>query len=504
MSSLLNTGFLERFTRVVAEGPQAPAITVHGTGERLSFSELEEDAQRWRACLEAVGVGPGMHVLLMLPHGSAFIASFLALTALGAVVIPTSDGLTSFELEPVLMDSRASFLITSRAGHERLRELWSRHDAILRTIIITDKHVAGEGARATDGTQRVLTRGDVAAGRSALTPPDASAVIAAHFTYKGLGYPLGALHTYEAFNVCVDGLFDRFPHGARSTQLCGLPMHPVYGLVTEVLGPLVAGCHLVLIDQVHNADICSLIEEHDARFMAMVPPLFRLLLLQTASTGRRMRAGFTFGSGGSHLSTELIARVEDATGAAVYQGYGLTEAMPVSTNSPGRNRAGSLGTPLSKAIEVRVVDVDGRTVEQGRTGEIIVSGPTVMLGYLNRPSETSEFLKAGVFHTGDLGFVDEDGFLHFVARRLPFTKVNANMVDLTEVERVACSNPAVLRARAYEAHKGARQHLALDVETQPHQSLDRSEMRAWCRRKLSAHKIPTTVRIVRRPDETSP
>ena len=244
---------------------------------------------------------------------------------------------------------------------------------------------------------------------------------------------------------------------------------------------------------VHLADLA-------ARSSPLVPPLFRALAARPRPRGE-LHSHLQLLSGGSYLTPELTASVADAIGVEPLQGYGLSETLPATVNYPGRRRAGTLGVPIDRRVLVRIVDAHGRDVPSGRVGEIVVGGPTVMAGFLGRPRETERFLRDGWFHTGDLGHLDQEGFLHFDGRSLPITKCAAQMVDLVEIESLVRTHPSVVDARAtvsVDAHGAER--VALSIVMHSRASLTAGEVIDYCKLSLSRHKLPRTVRLLQREE----
>jgi acyl-CoA synthetase (AMP-forming)/AMP-acid ligase II len=157
-----------------------------------------------------------------------------------------------------------------------------------------------------------------------------------------------------------------------------------------------------------------------------------------------------------------------------------------------------VGVPLDDATGIEVCDASGRPVPPGRVGQVVVTGPTVMVGYRHRPAETARFLREGRLFTGDLGRVDEEGFLHLRGTRLPLAKVNAQMVDLREIEALACARPGVAKACAQLVDDGPHSRLRLSVEPTTDSIVDPEALRGDLRAALSPHKVPQSIEIISR------
>jgi long-chain acyl-CoA synthetase len=352
------------------------------------------------------------------------------------------------------------------------------------------RNLAQRSAAAAKEIKALRWRIGAAAG--ALLVGGDQAPIFAFMWLAGLGHPLGVLHSYREFSWVLDGVLRLYQGSGGSVHLATLPLHAVYGLVGGVLLPLCNGSR-ILVD---NADVAQSLVSRQVRFTCLVPLQLRALAAQARERNLRgkLHPDLEIISGGSLLSEETAADVTRATGVTPLQGYGLTEALPVTANQTGRSRAGSLGLPICPRTRVEVIDRDGCPVPTGVVGEVVVSGPTVMSGYLARPEESALFLREGRLHTADLGSLDPDGFLFFHGRCQPFSKPAAQMADLTQVKQVLELHPAVARASVqarYDARIGDR--LSGSIVLQPGAAASQAELVSFCRSRLSSHKLPRAI-----------
>jgi len=506
-------GFIERFLACAADQPDAIAVENAGDGAQVTYHQLRTLAERLRAALAAEGIGPGDAVLVSLPTSAELFATFFALTSLEAVAVPLSSNLTEYELAPICEETRPVGIIAS-AIHGPLAAAL-RGCARLRFVLTSDDAAVAEAALlagATDGAPgdgarlpRVLRWEALPDARSPLVPPAADAIVSCHFTYRGLGYPLGALHTYEQYSWGIDGVVRRHEGSGRSVHLAALPLHPVYGLVAGMLLPLCNGSSVLIA---HSGQLGALMVNRRVRFACLVPLLLRGVVAESYQRPVRglLHPDLEIISGGSLLSPDAEARAAERLGVVPFQGYGLSEALPVTSNHAGACRAGSLGVPICPDTRIEILDAGGQVLPPGKVGEVAISGRTIMSGYLGRPRETALYRRDGRLLTGDLGYLDSGGFLFFAGRRYPFSKPASQMVDLTEVERVLELHPAVDRARVnvrYDSRIGDR--LWASVAIRDGMNAEPGELVAFCRRRLSGHKVPRTFGLsaARRPLHTS-
>jgi long-chain acyl-CoA synthetase len=479
-----STGFIEGFLETARSKPQASALELidedAGGRREWSYGQMLEQIEQYRSGFLGLDIEPGEAVMLQLPSGPELIACLYALASIQAIFAPVSPHLTSHELAALLDDLRPVAIVSDPESLERWEALKSTRSQI-RCVVSPDK-LQGAG--------------------SPLEPPVGNPIVSCHYTYKGLGNPLGTLHRYDDYGSCIHAMTSTFDDARDATHLVGLPIYPIYGLSTGVLGPLATGCRVLITHRIFETGLIDVLERHQVAFACMVPMLLKKLAQNArrlADQGRapRLHPGLQIISGGSYLNAEIAASIKATLGVSVFQGYGLTETLIVSATCRKHDKPGSLGVPLRDDIELAIVDSSGHPVPDTRAGEIAVRGASVMAGYYNNPAATARFLRDGWFHTGDLGFKDSDGFLHFVGRRCPIAKVASQMADLIEVEDVIRTIPAIADVRVTVAVRPEiGEALAASVIVREGFTLTERDLKRTCKQLLSPHKTPREFRFV--------
>jgi long-chain acyl-CoA synthetase len=485
---------IERFLDRVAERPDATAIALAESEQRWTYAELLGEIERWRGTLAALGVVEGEPVMVALPPSPELIASFYALVSLGAVVVPIGAMTTGHELSAMADDTAPVGFITNT---DRLRQLTGSLEGrrSLRFVIVEDG--AGGEADATDIP--LHDRASLGARPAALTPPANDPVITCHFTYKGLGYPLGATHRYSHYAALLDGVARAFPHEPGERHLLNLPLHTVFGALAFLL-PLHMGAEIVLAPGAR--EVTQLLAAHRVRLVFTVPAILRMMIgaRKAGASAPQLHPELEIISGGSYMRDEVAAAFASALGVMPFQGYGLSETLPIITNRAGKNRPGSIGASFVEGLVLSAVDARGHALASDLVGELVVGGPTVTDGFWNRPAETAQFLRDGRFHTGDIVRIDDDGFVHFIGRRAPFTKIAAQMVDLVEIEEVLGAHAGVLEARAYTRMSPTHDEELHAAALVRHDcALTPPELLRACRQRLAAYKVPRKLRVVKAP-----
>lgn len=485
----MSEDWLAQFVRSAEASPEAVAFRVPG-GAVTSYGQLLGECEQVRAALVAAGIQPGEAVALFLPSGPDLIRAFFAVVSLSAIAVPLSPTLTAHELPELLALAEPGLVVT-------LAEVWEGIAPALasappRQVLFLDEVPTSSGPCPFAGLSEA---------RSELRSPPPDAIVGCHFTYKGLGLPLGALHRYSSYGIAAQALAVHYLDEGVGATLVVLPFHQVYGLVASVIAPLVNGWVLLFPARFNPRRLLQVLGEESVRLVSLVPGLLPFLVSAARKSPDLVGAlepGLAITSGGTLLDAELAGEVEQALGIAPVQGYGLSETLPFTANYPRRNLAGSLGWPLSEAYRVEIRDAEGALVPDGQAGEIWLQGPTLMVGYRRRPRETARFLREGWLRTGDLGHLDPSGCLHFLGRREPFTKIGGQMVDLLEVEAVLQRHPAVAEACAFpQRGRGGQAELAAAVILAGRSGVRLGELFALARERLSPHKVPRRIKIYR-------
>jgi len=509
-------GFIEKLLEIHSKHPDLTAIQILESGRTLTYSQLVELIEKLKSVFISLNLYVGDRVVLQLPPCPEMIASFYALASLGIIAVPLSPGLTEYETLQILEDCKPLGIVAISG---------TRQFYPFQFVLEVENPLSSSGKMPLEPQkiqtvpQKSLTPTPAhtkffslvqlfnqlqdSSPKTPLGPPCGNVHVSCHYTYKGLGYPLGALHRYHEYSACSAGMMQEFRQEVGAVHFVGLPIYPVYGLTACVLTPLAFGCKLILTNKTSELDLVTLLEEHQVQFATLVPfVLERLIhgaLIHKKSRALRFHPDLMLVSGGSYLEPALSATALEVLGHEPYQGYGLSETLPLTGNHPTAFQRGSLGVPLCKNTQIAIMGNDGQELPAGQGGEIAVRGPSIMEGYYGRPRETAKFFRKGWFHTGDLGILDETGFLQFLGRRIPITKIASQMVDLTEIEWVIQKHPEVARVRAIircDKKKG-KEFVAASIVLKQGSKIGTTEIKQLCQQRLSSHKIPRSFKFFR-------
>jgi acyl-CoA synthetase (AMP-forming)/AMP-acid ligase II len=420
-----------------------PALIDGPTGRALTYRQLAEGVARAATGLQRRGFGKGDVLAIYCPNVPEYATVFLAVASIGGVNTTINPLYVVDELVTQLRDSGARLLVTVPAFLDKARAAASKSG--VQEIIVLG---AGEGATPFER----LLESPPAPSPPAIDPRQDLVVLP--YSSGTTGFPKGVMLTHfnlvanlaqcegaEHFDACKEG----------DTTIAVLPFFHIYGMVICMLLALAGGGTVVTMPRFDLQGFLTLLAKHRVTIAPLVPPIVLGLAKHPALGEYDLSSLRLVFSGAAPLGEELARSLSARLGCPVVQGYGMTEASPVTHLSPTKDapiKPGSVGRVVPNT-EVRVVDVGtGRDVAgPGRDGELWIRGPQIMKGYLNHPEETADAIdREGWYHTGDVGHVDDDGFFYIVDRTKELIKYKGLQVAPAELEAVLLVHPAVLDA----------------------------------------------------------
>jgi long-chain acyl-CoA synthetase len=481
---------IEMFQATARRVPDRPALTFRNTS--LTYGALEAGAAATASRLWQLGVSPRDRVLLMLPNLPEFGVAYLGISGAGATVLPVNPMLKADEIRYILEDSGATAMVCLEASLPLLRA--ARAGLSRRPPILVLGGAAGE-LEAPDTSLPLPAA-------SGLTLPepgrdDGSGVAVCLYTSGTTGRPKGALLTHRNLLANLDSCRRVMELREEDVFLAVLPFFHAYGGTILFLLPLCLGATCVVEPRFVPEAILKAVGQHRVTLFAAVPSMLAVLA-NLPDGGADLRSLRYCLSGGAPLPPAVLEAFERRYGVLIFEGYGPTECAPVLTVNPpgGLRKIGSVG-PAIPDVAIRVVGPDGTELPRGEVGEVIAFGPNVMLGYLHKPVETAAVLRDGWYATGDLGRMDEDGYLYIVDRKTDLIIVGGLNVYPSEVERVLQSHAAVAEATVIGVPDSVRGEApkAL-VIPRDGARVTSPELLQWCRQRLANYKVPRTIEIV--------
>jgi long-chain acyl-CoA synthetase len=515
--SLTLHALLERTARA---HPETVATVFGGAvGQRcidsaMRYRQLDELADRFAAGLQRLGVRKGDRVALVLPNCPQFVYSFFGTLKVGAVVVPTNPLYTVRELHNQFADSGSRVVVVLSRLYPAVAEAArgtgvehiivtnvKEHFPLALRVLFTLARERKEGHRVEIGPDpRAVWLRDILVDRNTRVAVDVAPSDLAVLQYTGgtTGVPKGAMLSHRALVANVhqcQAWHATVGHGDRILAI--MPFFHVYGLTVVMNLAVLRAMTMVLIPRPDLRHIFLAIEKHRPRFFPGAPRIYILLNESRDLAKYDLRSIEWFLSGSAPLPVEVMRRFEELTGGKVLEGYGLTEAAPVTHSNPreGLRKPGSVGIPMPD-IDCKIVDVETgtREVSAGEAGELCLRGPNLMDGYWQRPEETAAVLRDGWLHTGDIVRMDEDGYFSVVDRIKEMIIVSGFKVYPREVDEVLYAYPAVLEAAAVGVpHPSKGEVVKAFVVLRPGARATAQELMDHCRANLAPYKVPVEV-----------
>jgi long-chain acyl-CoA synthetase len=441
----------------------------------LSRGEFAARVEVTAAQLRAHGVGAGDVVAVMLPNRVELVLVLFAAWRLGATATPVNPAFTATEADHQLTDSRARLVVN--AGPDA-------PDAGLPAITVDDlDHDRDDVDRLPPPPDPTVARDDLAL---------------LIYTSGSTGRPKGVMLDHANLEAMAAQMVGHFELTADDHCLLVLPLFHVNAIMVSVLSPLSVGARTTVMGRFAAEPFLARLAEVRPTYFSGVPTVYALLASlpdEVVPDTTSLRFALC---GAAPVSKELLDRCEQRFGMVMVEGYGLTEGTCASACNPirGERRIGTVG-PVVDGQQLRIVDEDGHDVATGADGEVIVSGPTVMRGYLGRPEATAETVRDGWLHTGDVGRLDADGYLTIVDRIKDMIIRGGENLYPKEIEATLAQVDGVLEAAVVGRPDEVLGEVPVAfVSRYPGSSVTVDELLEHCRTNLMRVKVPVEVHLV--------
>jgi long-chain acyl-CoA synthetase len=487
-------------------------------GHAVTYRQMDELTDRLAAALIDLGVTKGKPVGIFMPNTTQFVMAFYAILKAGGIVVATNPLYTAREIEHQVNDAGVELMLVMSNFYRVMKEVQPK--TRLRKLVVTNikeylppvlaflfgltKEKKG-GHRATLTGEDVWLQDVLAKYAHAAAPKvQVGGNDVALFQYSGgttgLSKAAVALHRNLVANTLqIRGWMPETREG-RETVLMAIPLFHVYGMVAGMSYAVQAAASMVMIPNPRDLkDVLQSIDKFAPTVFPGVPTLYNAINNNPDVIAGKYKLTSIKAciSGSAPLLRETKDRFEALTGGKLVEGYGLSEAPTATHCNPlnGETRAGSIGLPFPD-VDCRIISLDdGKTVlGVGEVGELAIQSPNVMQGYHNMPGETANSLKDGWLFTGDIARMDEDGYFYIVDRKKELIKPGGYQVWPREVEEEIAKHPKVLEvgvAGVPDAYRG--ETVKAWVVVRPGETLTEADIRAWCKERMAAFKVPTSV-----------
>jgi long-chain acyl-CoA synthetase len=453
-----------------AEDPLRPAVADDDT--ELNNTQFLDAVRHAAGVLRGRGVLAGDVVAVMLPNTAGFVVSLFAAWRLGAAVTPINPSLRPAEVRYQLADADAKVLIVDTVPD---------FDTDAVAVVEAGDLTSAPAAQEVDHLQLA---------------DDALALLI--YTSGTTGRPKGVMLDHANLDAMCHSVIDAFRLTRSDHSLLILPLFHVNGIVVGTLSPLLAGGRATVAGRFNLNTFFSRIESSRATYFSAVPTIYTMLCgLPEELTPDTSSVRFAI-CGAAPASVELLERFESRYDIPIIEGYGLSEGSCASTVNPidGKRKPGTVGLALP-GQSIRLVDTAGQPVPRGEAGEVLIKGPNVMRGYLNRPEETARTIVDGWLHTGDVGRFDEDGYLVLVDRAKDMIIRGGENIYPREIEAVVHQLPQIAEAAVVgRPNPLYGEEPVLFVSLHPGAALTTDMVREHLKDSLSKYKLPVEITLM--------
>jgi long-chain acyl-CoA synthetase len=458
----------------------------------ITFQQFNERVNRFANGLKTMGVKHGDIVHIYMNNSPDFLYAALAANKLGAIAGPINCWWSAEEVKFLLNDSEGRFLVVDSAYYYNIESI--KPDLkYLKTIIYHGDDAPSNTTPYSELIKHSDTLEDVN-----ISPDDDAFLF---YTSGTTGKPKGALLTHSNALYAVMGVrsvLHSDEEKGDEVALIFLPLFHVNAMMSMISG-LYSGISITLRTSFSASEFGEVVERYKVTFFSGVPAVYNILILVADEVKKHDLSSLKFGiCGAAPLSEETFKKFESIYGIKIIEGYGLTEGTVVSTLNPlnGVRKIGSIGKALP-GQEVKIVNDDGKELPPKEIGEIVIRGGAIMKRYYKRPEETSQTIVDGWLHTGDIGYMDEEGYFYIIDRKKDLIIRGGENIYPKEIENALYEHPKVMDAAVIGVpDKVMGEEAKAFIVLKPGEKMNAEEIQDYLKTKLASFKIPKYVEFV--------
>ncbi|MRR15957.1 MAG: long-chain fatty acid--CoA ligase [Deltaproteobacteria bacterium] len=465
---------------------RADEVKIIYQDRELTNREMIRQGRKLAYALANLGVRRGDRVIVQSFNCPEVFYAFSAAWRLGAVIVPINYMIGEEETAHIYRDSGAKVVITSKMFLPKVQACRAKAPDVQTVILIEDD--------APEGTLSYRTLVEASPEETAIVDTADDDIAALIYTAGTTGKSKGVIHTHGTLYANAFMQHHTFPSTDGMTYISILPLCHSYGIASSNMS-LFRSNRSVLLNTFDLTAIFSAIEKYSGNILAAVPTMYVYMLLYPEPKKYNLGSMKYWVCGSAPLAVETWNKFKDLYGFEISEGWGLTEAGANNSCNPleGLKKVGSIGKPMT-GTDMRIFDDSGEEVSPGEKGEIVIRGPQIMKGYWNRPGETAEVLKNGWLHTGDVGYVDGDGYFWITDRKKDLIIKGGENISPRTVEEVLYTHPKVSEA-AVIGVKDERygEDIKAFIVLHPGEKATAEEIVDFCRTRLSHFFLPRYV-----------
>lgn len=468
-------------------------------GQSSTYAELDAAITKFASGLEKLGVKKGDHIALLLGNSPHFVISLYGALRLGVTVIPVNPIYTADEIGYILNNGDVKVVVALDMAIPLAEKMHTLLPMVENYVYCE----TGSGQIELESLSvypklksftSVVASGDLSFQGPDLQDEDVAIIL---YTSGTTGKPKGAMLTHKNLYSNAQDVADYLKMNHEDRVITALPMFHVFCLTVSLNAPLLSGATLLIVPRFSPKEIFHIAKEYAATVFAGVPTMYNFLFQYPEGNPEDLKTLRLCISGGSSLPVALLKNFEEKFNVLVSEGYGLSEASPVTCFNPldRPRKPGSIGTSILQ-VENKVVNELGEEVPVGEVGELIVRGPNVMKGYYKMPEESGAALRDGWLYTGDLARVDEEGYFYIVDRKKDLILVGGYNVYPREVEEVIYNHPDVVEVAVFGVPEPNQGEAVISYVVSKNPNLTAEHLLAYCREHLAKYKIPSSIEFI--------
>ncbi|MBO8173567.1 MAG: long-chain fatty acid--CoA ligase [Bacillaceae bacterium] len=478
--------FADTITRIASENPEKSAVETPDI--RLSYLELEQKINQTANAFKTIGLEKGERVLIQISNRPEFMYCYFAAMKMGAIIVPINPLYTPSEISYIAENSEPAIYVCEHSSQGNIRTVEEKSAKLIKSLVLDHEDEDMNFQNWIDRQAPDYTRADF----------DEHDVCEILYTSGTTGKPKGAMLTHHSLYTNADTYKETMQVVESDKSLIVAPLYHAAAQTNCMNTLVLAGATNFLLPKFDPKTILQTIEEEEITYFFGPPTMYTIILNNPdlEKYDLNLRIAFT---GSSPLPVEVFHKWKDIFGFEILEGYGLSECSPVVTmHTPdGIKKPGSIG-PTIDGVEVKIVNENGEELPNGEVGELIVRGPNVMKGYWRRPDATEKAIRNGWFHTGDLGYRDDDNFFYIADRQKDMINRGGMKIYPREVEEVLYQHPQVLEASVIgvpDPVMGEEIKACITLRN-PEDSIDFDALSEFCRKHLAPYKIPRLYEVL--------
>ncbi|MEB1807555.1 MAG: long-chain fatty acid--CoA ligase [Bacillaceae bacterium] len=482
--------------------PQHIALTFYGN--EMTYEKLAQLSQAFASALQGAGVQKDDRVAIMLPNCPQFVVSYYGILTAGAIVTQVNPMLVERELAHILIDSGAETIVVFDALYPRFKAV--QEQTKVKNVIVVS---FGE----PPSLEGDLSFEQFLSTAKSFTPPNFDPeqdVAVLQYTGGTTGRSKGAMLTHQNLIANLEQVYEFFKNDfevGKERTLTVIPLFHVFGMTSCMNLAIYTAATNILLPRFDLQEVLETIKKEKPTTFPGVPTMYVAITNHPNAQDYGIDSIRICNSGSAPMPIELMKDFETKTGAKILEGYGLSETAPTTHVNPmfAKRKPGSVGIGIP-STEYKIVDVASGTEEvpAGETGEVIIRGPQVMKGYWNMPEETEHTLRNGWLYTGDIGKVDEEGYLYIVDRKKDMIIASGFNIYPRDIEEVLYEHEAVQEAVVIgvpDPYRG--ETVKAVIVLKQGKTADEQEMMKYCQKNLAAYKVPKIIEFRNELPKTS-